>query len=123
MNGYNSGKSKTKLADVLDYGQADDRDALEVLQAFQQFTDGYYRLCSISDVEWWEWMNQSTMFNEIMEEQWDKLNKIDFMSIIGKMEIALAGAYVRFSPFVDGVTEAFENGCGFRGNYDQEKSS
>ena len=115
MSRHNMDKGVVKLAEVLDYGQANDTQALEVLKAFNEFRNGYYKLCGISDFSWWEWMNQGTSFDRIMESQWKKLDEIDFMCVMETMAIALAGTYVRFDEFVKGVEDSYNRGCGYRG--------
>ena len=120
MTRYNASKGNVKLAEVLEYGQANDTQVLEVLKAFNEFRNGYYKLCGISDYDWWKWMNQGYSFDKIMESQWKKLDEIDFVSVMETMAIALAGTYVRFEEFVNGVEEAYNQGCGYRGIVEKE---
>ena len=49
-----------------------------------------------------------------MKEQWEKFESIDFMNLVEKMSVAIAGTYVRFDEFVDGVVDAYNNGKGLR---------
>lgn len=106
-------KGNVLLADVLEYGQGYDDDITELFKAFKMFRDGYYALINYGD-DWWEVFNQGKDFDEIMEEQWKQIEDIDFMNLIEKMAVAMAGTYVRFDRFVDGVVDAYEQGNGFR---------
>lgn len=108
-----NGKGNVPLADVIDWGQGYDDTIMELLQAFKKFRDGYYGLINYGD-NWWDMFNQGTEFEEMMKEQWQKLEKIDIMDIIEKMAIAIAGTYVKFDDFVDGVVDAYDNGNGLR---------
>ena len=112
-------KNEYLLSDVIEWGQAYDEDAIEVLRAFKKFYDGYNELCNIGD--WWESMNQGIPFDDTVKTEWEKLEQIDFMRIIDTMAMALAGSYVRFDKFVDGCINAFENGHGFRHKETKEK--
>lgn len=97
-----------KVSDILDYGQGYDDTILELLKAFNQFKDGYYSLINYGD-EWWKNFNQSTMFDDMMSEAWNKLEGKNFnlMENITKMSIAITGAYVKFDKFVEGVERAY----------------
>lgn len=106
-------KGNVPLANVIEWGQGYDDTVVELLQSLKKFRDGYYELINYGD-DWWRNFNQGVEFNEIMQEQWGKIEKIDFMTILDKMAIATAGAYIDFDKFVDGVLDAYENGNGFR---------
>lgn len=106
-------KGNVKLADVLDYGQGHDDVIVELLKNFQKFRDGYYGLINYGD-DWWECFNQTTWFDRTMQEQWGKIKEVDLMETIDTMAMAMAGTYVRFDKFVDGVVDAFEQGSGYR---------
>ena len=108
-----NGKGETLLSDVIDWGQGHDDTIMELLQAFQKFRDGYYDLINYGD-DWWENFNQGRDFDEIMKEQWEKFESVDFMNLVEKMAVAIAGTYVRFDKFVDGVVDAYNNGNGLR---------
>lgn len=108
-----NGKENVLLADVIDWGQGYDDSIIELLQAFQKFRDGYYGLINYGD-DWWEMFNQGRDFDEIMKEQWTEFESIDFMNLVEKMTVAIAGTYVRFDNFVDGVVDAYNNGNGLR---------
>ena len=75
-----------KVSDILDYGQGYDDTILELLKAFNQFKDGYYSLINYGD-DWWKNFNQSSMFDEMMSEAWDKIEGKNFklMDSITKM--------------------------------------
>lgn len=102
-----------ELKDVIDWGQGYDDTIVELLKAFKQFRDGYYGLINYGD-NWWKEFNQGVDFNEIMKSQWDLIDAHDFMNCIEKMRVAIAGTYVRFNEFVDGVVEAYDSGEGLR---------
>ena len=108
-----NGKGETLLSDVIDWGQGYDDTIMELLQEFQKFRDGYYGLINYGD-DWWKNFNQGRDFDEIMKEQWEKFESIDFMNLVEKMSVAIAGTYVRFDEFVDGVVDAYNNGKGLR---------
>ena len=110
---YQSEKGNVKLAEVLDYGQGYDDVIAELFENFKKFRDGYFGLINYGD-DWWKAFNQSTWFDEAMQEEWDKIEEIDFSATIEKMAMAMAGSYVRFEKFADGVKDAYEQGCGFR---------
>lgn len=112
--------AETKVVDVLEYGQGDDGEIAEIFKAFKQFRDGYYELTNWGD-EWWKVLNQDTMFDEMMAEQWKEIEKIDFMSVIEKMAKALVGTYVRFDFFAETVILASEEGKGFQPNRVERK--
>lgn len=113
--------SETKVIDVLEYGQGDDGNIAEIFKAFKQFRDGYYELVNWGD-DWWKVFNQDTMFDEMMAEQWNEIEKIDFMSVIEKMAKAMIGTYVRFDSFAETVILASEAGKGYQPNRaEQEK--
>lgn len=103
---------ETTLADVISWGQAYDDEAIEVIKSFKKFYDGFNELCNIGD--WWELMNQGSPFDDVVKEQWKKLEDIDVMMILDTIAMALAGTYVRFDKFTEGCINAFENGHGFR---------
>lgn len=105
---------KPLLETAIDWGQGYDDDCVEIIEAFNNFRNGYYALCAFSDDNWWEFMNQSTCFNELMQREWDKLEAMDFMSIMERMSIILAGGYIDYKDFADGVKTCFEQGCGLR---------
>ena len=107
--------AETKVVDVLEYGQGDDGEIAEIFKAFKQFRDGYYELTNWGE-DWWKVLNQDTMFDEMMAEQWKEIEKIDFMSVIEKMTKALVGTYVRFDFFAETVILASEEGKGFQPN-------
>lgn len=106
-------EEKPLLEDVIDWGQGYDDTIMELLENFKKFRDGYYGLINYGD-EWWENFNQGTDFDEIMKEQWEEFEKVDFMNIVEKMAVAIAGTYVRFDKFADGVKKCYEQGNGFR---------
>lgn len=108
-----NGKGGVLLADVIDWGQGYDDTIIELLQAFKKFRDGYYELINYGD-DWWEIFNQGRDFDEIMKEQWEKFESVDFMNLVEKMAVAIAGTYVRFDEFADGVVDAYNNGNGLR---------
>lgn len=108
-----NGKGETLLSDVIDWGQGYDDTIMELLQEFQKFRDGYYGLINYGD-NWWKNFNQGRDFDEIMKEQWEKFESIDFMNLVEKMAVAIAGTYVRFDKFVDGVVDSYNNGNGLR---------
>ena len=115
--------SETKVIDVLEYGQGDDGEIAEIFKAFKQFRDGYYELVNWGD-DWWKVFNQDTMFDEMMSEQWNEIEKIDFMSVIEKMAKAMIGTYVRFNYFAETVILASEEGKGYQPNRaEQEKQN
>ena len=105
--------SETKVIEILNYGQGCDDEIANIFNAFKKFRDGYYELIDYGE-NWWRVFNQSTMFDEMMSEQWETFNKIDFMELIGKMSIAMAGTYVNFDAFADTVIVAAEHGYGFQ---------
>ena len=109
----NNRKGGVLLADVIDWGQGYDDTIVELLQAFQKFRDGYYELINYGD-DWWENFNQGRDFDEIMKEQWEKFESVDFMNLVEKMAVAIAGTYVRFDEFANGVVDAYNNGNGLR---------
>lgn len=102
-----------ELKEVIDWGQGYDDTIIELLKAFKKFRDGYYGLINYGG-DWWKEFNQGVDFNEIMKEQWRKIDANDFMNCIEKMAVAIAGTYVRFNEFVDGVIEAYDSGKGLR---------
>lgn len=112
--------AETKVVDVLEYGQGDDGNIAEIFKAFKKFRDGYYELTNWGD-DWWKVLNQDTMFDEMMAEQWKEIEKIDFMSVIEKMAKALVGTYVRFDCFAETVILASEEGKGFQPNRAERK--
>ena len=115
--------SETKVIDVLEYGQGDDGNIAEIFKAFKQFRDGYYELVNWGD-DWWKVFNQDTMFDEMMSEQWNEIEKIDFMSVIEKMAKAMIGTYVRFNSFAETVILASDEGKGYQPNRaEQEKQN
>lgn len=97
-----------KVEDIIDWGQGNDEQCTEIIEAFHKFYDGYFSLCAFSDDNWWEFMNQSVDFNSLMKTEWDKLEEIDFMGIMERMSIILSGGYIRFNRFAEGVKEAYE---------------
>lgn len=101
------------LSDVIDWGQGYDDTIIELLKDFRKFRDGYYGLINHGD-NWWKEFNQGTDFDEIMKQQWNLIDANDFMNCIEKMAVAIAGTYVQFDKFVDGVIEAYDSGKGFR---------
>ena len=104
---------KPLLEDVIDWGQGYDDTIMELIDSFQKFRDGYYGLINYGD-DWWENFNQGVDFNEIMKEQWEEFEKVDFMNLVEKMAVAIAGTYVRFDNFADGVKKCYEQGKGLR---------
>lgn len=108
-----NGKGDVLLSDVIDWGQGYDDNIIELLQAFKKFRDGYYELINYGD-DWWKTFNQGVYFDEIMKEQWDKVESINFMNCVEKMAVSIAGTYVRFDEFVDGVVDAYNKGNGLR---------
>ena len=116
-----NGKGDVLLADVIDWGQGYDDDIIELLQAFKKFRDGYYELINFGD-DWWDRFNQGRDFDEIMKEQWDNVESIDFMNCVEKMAVAIAGTYVRFDKFVDGTIDAYNKGNGLRHEEKPRKS-
>lgn len=106
-------KEKPLLEDVIDWGQGYDDTIMELLENFKKFRDGYYGLINYGD-SWWENFNQGKDFDEIMKEQWEEFEKVDFMNLVEKMAVAIAGTYVRFDKFADGVKKCYEQGKGLR---------
>ena len=109
-------EEKPLLEDIIDWGQGYDDDCTEIIEAFNKFRDGYYSLCAFSNDNWWEFMNQSTDFNELMKAEWDKLEDIDFMGIMERMAIILSGGYILYHKFAEGVKKCYEQGNGLRHN-------
>lgn len=107
------------LHETLEYGQGYDDDIVEILKSFQKFRDGYYELINNGD-EWWDVFNQGIEFQEIMKKAWEEIEDADIMGNLEKMAIAIAGGYIRFDKFVDGVIQAYEDGCGFRHKESEE---
>lgn len=105
-----SNEESPLLADSIEYGQGDDADILEMLRSYQKFREGYYELMNIEP--FWEVMNQSKTFNEEMQKAWDSMG--DLMSCLDKMDMLLAGSYINFSKFIDGLSKSFDQGNGFR---------
>lgn len=101
-------EEKPLLEDVIDWGQGNDDHCTEIIEAFNKFRDGYYDLCSFSDSDWWEFMNQDTAFNNLMKREWDKLEFINFMEIMERMAIILSGGYTRYNKFAEGVKECYK---------------
>lgn len=108
-----NGKGNVLLSDVIDWGQGYDDSIIELLQSFKKFRDGYYGLINYGN-EWWEVFNQGADFDDIMKEQWDKVESVDFMNLVEKMAVTIAGTYVTFDKFVNGVIDAYNNGNGLR---------
>lgn len=108
-----NGKGDVLLADVIDWGQGYDDSIIELLQAFQKFRDGYYSLVDYGD-DWWKVFNQGTDFDKAIKREWDKVESIDMMLIMETIANNMAGTYVRFDKFVDGVVDAYDNGNGLR---------
>ena len=118
---HNNKNGNVKLSEILEYGQGYDDVIVELFKNFQKFRDGYYGLINYGD-DWWKNFNQSTWFDKTMQEQWKQIEDIDFMTVIDTMAMAMAGEYVNFDKFVNGVIDAYENGGGFRhkeGNTDE----
>ena len=107
-------REEVRLSEVLNYGQGYDDEIVSTLKCFKQFRDAYYGLIDCGD-NWWDCFNAGVEFDEIMKESWELIDdEHKFMTAIDKMAIAMAGAYVSFDKFVDGVDIAYENGGGFR---------
>lgn len=104
---------KPLLEDIIDWGQGYDDTIMELLESFQKFRDGYYGLINYGN-NWWENFNQGRDFDEIMKEQWKEFEKVDFMNIVEKMAVAIAGTYVKFDSFANGVKTCYEQGNGLR---------
>ena len=103
----------TKLIDVLEYGQGYDDEIAEVIEAFVKFRNGYYDLLNYGD-SWWGVFNQSTTFDKVMKSQWEKIEEIDMMDILDRMEMAMVGTYINFGKFARVVIDANKKGEGFR---------
>lgn len=101
------------LVNVIEWGQGYDDEVVEMLDSFQKFRDAYYELINFGD-DWWSVMNQGVEFDEIMKAQWETLEDVGIMECIETMAIAIAGSYVRFDDFADGVKKCYEQGNGYR---------
>ena len=105
-----------KLSEILEYGQGADDVIMEIFVGFHKFWDGYYTLVNYGD-EWWkDTFNQSIEFDKLMKSQWQKLENADIGEVIDTMAIAMAGVYVKFGKFVEGVVGAYKDGKGYRGS-------
>lgn len=121
---HNNDLGNVKLSQVLEYGQGYDDVIVELFKSFKQFMEGYFGLINYGD-DWWQNFNQGVEFDEVMKEQWKKIESIDFMKTIDTMAMAMAGTYVDFYKFVNGVIDAYEQGGGFRHkeNADKERDN
>ena len=106
-------EDKPLLEDVIDWGQGYDDTIMELIENFQKFRDGYYGLINYGD-DWWENFNQGVEFDKIMKAQWETIEDVDIMGCLEAMAMAIAGNYVRFDDFADGVKKCYEQGCGLR---------
>ena len=104
---------KPLLEDVIEWGQGYDDTIMELLENFKKFRDGYYGLINIDD-DWWKHFNQNVEFDKIMRANWETLEEVDIMGCLESMAIAIAGAYVTFDDFADGVKKCYEQGWGLR---------
>ena len=113
---------KPLLEDVIEWGQGYDDTIMELLENFKKFRDGYYGLINYGD-DWWKQFNQNVEFDKIMRANWETLEEVDIMGRLESMAIAIAGTYVSFDDFVDGVQECYEQGWGLRHreNFEQAK--
>jgi hypothetical protein len=106
-------EDKPLLEDVIDWGQGYDDTIMELIENFQKFREGYYGLINYGD-DWWENFNQGVEFGKTMKAQWETLEDVDIMGCLEVMAMAIAGNYVRFDDFADGVKKCYEQGWGFR---------
>ena len=101
------------LSSVLEFGQCDDDDVLELFNGLKMMSDGFYKLINHGD-EWWDAMNQDVWFNEAMKNEWNKVDWDEVETAIEMMSKLMIGTYVRLNKFVDGLNTIEQIGLGYR---------
>ena len=91
-----------RLEKAIDYGQGNDEAITEIFKSFKAFRDGYYGLLNYGE-DWWEVFNQGQAFDETMREAWEEIESMDIMESLEVMAMAMAGSYVNFNRFAEGV--------------------
>lgn len=102
------------LAEVLDFGQSDDDCVFDVFQGIYYLQKGYYALINYGD-EWWkDALNQDIWCDQMIKEEWEKIDWEEFEDAIEKITKIMIGSYVSESKFYKALEILHDKGIGFR---------
>lgn len=108
-------KESLRVSEILNFGQGDDDIILECTRAISNMLEGYYTLEGTSTGSgWWESLNRTVWHDELISEQWNKIDWDKVIDALNIIEIVLKGEYIRSRKFVEALELEKELGHGFR---------
>lgn len=102
------------VSEILQFGQGDDDCVFDVFKGIHYLQKGYYTLINYGN-EWWEdALNQDIWCNQMIEEEWKKIDWEQFENTIEKIFKIMSGSYIDECKFYDALEKLNKNGIGYR---------
>lgn len=113
-NGVINMNDEPLVRDILEFGQGDDDCVFEAFQGIHYLLQGYYTLVNYGDDWWKNTLNQDVWCDQLIKEQWEKVDWEEFETAIEIIYKVMCGSYVRESKFYEALENLNERGIGFR---------
>ena len=90
---------------------------LELFKGLREMIHGFYELYGC-DEKWWKHCSWSTFEDELIEQEWNKIDWGMFMDVVNKIEIIMMGSYCDPKRFLAGMEQLKADGVGV---YDMDR--
>lgn len=102
------------VSEILEFGQGDDDCVFEVFKGMHYLHKGYYTLINYGDGWWEDTLNQDIWCNQMIEEEWKKVDWEQFETTIEKIFKIMCGSYINENKFFEALGKLSEMGDGYR---------